>query len=219
MTERLVVCGGVAVAFCLALSNPAGAHRLDEYLQVTRLTVGVDRVAMEIDLTAGASVADQVFASIDTNRDGRIGDTEGDAYVRRVLDSISISIDGHPASVTFDGRQFPDLDEMRHGIGTIRLHGTVPITGSVGRHELSYRNDHHQAGSVYLVNAMVPTDECIELGATRRDAVQRGMTLEYRVRRSPKWLQAWWSLVALAVIGMLATQRGANVRQRSIWRS
>ncbi len=61
----------------------AGAHRLDEYLQATRLSIAVDCVGLELDMTAGVNVAPHVVASIDTNRDGQISSAEGDLYARR----------------------------------------------------------------------------------------------------------------------------------------
>ena len=56
----------------LATVPSAGAHRVDEYLQATRLSIDLERVDLEIDLTAGAAMASKVFAWIDTNRDGEI---------------------------------------------------------------------------------------------------------------------------------------------------
>jgi len=37
----------------------------------TRVAIDTDRVGLEIDLTAGANVASRIFASIDSDRDGR----------------------------------------------------------------------------------------------------------------------------------------------------
>jgi len=41
----------IAIAV-LAIPPTATAHRLDEYLQATRVSIDVDRVDLEIDLTA-----------------------------------------------------------------------------------------------------------------------------------------------------------------------
>ena len=37
----------------LLMPLPAGAHRLDEYLQATRVGIERDRVSIDIDLTPG----------------------------------------------------------------------------------------------------------------------------------------------------------------------
>ena len=40
---------------------------------------------LEIDLTPGVATAPEVFAWIDTNRDGEISSAEGEAYARQML--------------------------------------------------------------------------------------------------------------------------------------
>ena len=54
--RRLFVSFAVLGAW-LATLPPAAAHRLDEYLQATRLSIDIDRVDLEIDLTAGSAMA------------------------------------------------------------------------------------------------------------------------------------------------------------------
>ena len=87
---------------------PAGAHRLDEYLQATRLSIDHDRVSLEIDLTPGVSVASRVFGWADTNRDGEVSGTETEAYARRILSAVVLSVDGRAVPVTFVDSRFPD---------------------------------------------------------------------------------------------------------------
>src|SRR5437773_2057241 len=100
----------------LATSAPAGAHRLDEYLQATRLSIDIERVDLEIDLTAGVAVAPDVFAWIDTNRDGRISNPEGEAYARQMLRSVVLSVDGRPVPITLVEIRFPQFREMSLGV-------------------------------------------------------------------------------------------------------
>ena len=45
-------------------------------------SIDIERVDLEIDLTAGVAVASNVFAWIDTNRDGEISQAEGESYAR-----------------------------------------------------------------------------------------------------------------------------------------
>ena len=40
------------------------AHRLDEYLQATRLSLALDRIVLKADLTPGVDVAPLVFSLI-----------------------------------------------------------------------------------------------------------------------------------------------------------
>src|SRR4051812_1427661 len=78
----------------LLIPTPAGAHRLDEYLQATRVAIERDRVNLDIDLTPGVSIAGQVTAWIDVNRDGEISPLESLRYGRDVLSSLALSFDG-----------------------------------------------------------------------------------------------------------------------------
>jgi hypothetical protein len=116
---------------------PAGAHRLDEYLQATLLSIDIERVDLEIDLTPGVAVASEVFARIDTNRDGEISSAEGEAYAPQMLRSVVLSVDGLPAPVTLIETLFPQFRDMSLGVGTIRLLETsmVPSPGA-GHHQV-----------------------------------------------------------------------------------
>jgi hypothetical protein len=67
----------------VVLPTTAGAHRLDEYLQATRVAIERERVDVDIDLTAGVSIAGQVTTWIDVNGDGEISQAESFAYARR----------------------------------------------------------------------------------------------------------------------------------------
>jgi hypothetical protein len=166
----------------LATLPPASAHRLDEYLQATRLSINLERVDLEIDLTPGVAVASTILSSIDTNRDGEISSAEGEAYARRMLRSVALSVDGLPAPVVLVETRFPPLRDMSLGVGTIQLRATakVPAAGT-GRHQISYLNTHRPESSVYLVNALVPANPRIQIADQRRDRAQHGLTLNYTV--------------------------------------
>src|SRR4051794_17077529 len=64
----------------LVLPASALAHRLDEYLQATLVVIGPDCVRLQINLTPGVAVAEQVLALIDVNKDGLISTNEATAY-------------------------------------------------------------------------------------------------------------------------------------------
>jgi len=196
------------LAVWLATPASAGAHRLDEYLQATRLSIDDERVRLEIDLTAGVAVAREVFAWIDTNRDGQISNAEGEAYARQVLRSVVLSVDGRAEPITLIEIRFPQFREMSLGVGTIRVRATanVPATGA-GRHQLSYFNAHRSESSVYLVNALVPSDPRIQIAAQQRDRAQHGLTLDYTVRTDAPWARTFSVLAALAMAGALAMTR------------
>jgi hypothetical protein len=196
----------------LATLATANAHRLDEYLQATRLSIDTDRVDLEIDLTAGAALASEVFSWIDTNRDGEISDAEGEAYAQQVLGSVALKIDGRSAPIRSVESSFPQLSEMSLGVGTIRLRAVakVPAAGA-GRHQVSFLNTHRPESSVYLVNALVPENPRIQLGEPRRDFAQHGLTLDYSVMSDAPVARTLALLAGLAMAGWLLLRFGYAV--------
>ncbi len=188
----------------------AEAHRLDEYLQATRVAIDVDRVGLEIDLTPGVSVAAKVVAWLDTNGDGRISGAEGDAYARQVLGAVGLSVDGRRAALALVDGRFPDVRDMADGSGVIRIRATarIPSTGS-GRHQLAYFNRHHPEMSVYLANTLVPADPRIQVGRQQRDPAQHQLTVDYEVAPDSAWLRATWLLGGTVAIGLLFLGRRA----------
>lgn len=194
----------ILVGIVLGRPVPVGAHRLDEYLQATRVSIGVDRVSLDIDLTPGVSVASRVFGWMDTNRDGEISATESEAYARRILSAVVLSVDGRAVPVTLVDSRFPDARDMAAGIGMIRLRATSKIQpASAGRHQLAYANDYRPEMSVYLVNALVPADPHIRITDQRRDPAQHRLTLDYDVTTRSAWARMSWLLGGLGSVGLL----------------
>jgi hypothetical protein len=208
MNVRRLSISFAVLGVLLAAAAPAGAHRLDEYLQATRLSIDLERVGLEIDLTAGVAVAPEVFAWIDTNRDGQISSAESDAYARQMLRSVVLSIDDRPVPITLVEIRVPEFSEISLGVGTIRVRATASLSAtSPGRHQVSYFNTHRSESSVYLVNALVPADPRIQLAGQRRDSAQHGLTLDYTVMADPSWARTCSLLAGLAMAGALVFAR------------
>src|ERR1700756_2847590 len=85
----------VVAAMLLSLGVPASAHRLDEYLQASIISVEKDRVQISMRLVPGVAVSSTVLASVDTNGDGVISESEKRAYAERVLRDLSLTVDGN----------------------------------------------------------------------------------------------------------------------------
>jgi hypothetical protein len=202
-----------AVGASLATIPLASAHRLDEYLQATRLSIDIERVDLEIDLTPGIALASKVFAWIDTNRDGEISNAEGDAYAREMLRSVVLKVDGWPARITLVETSFPEFRDMSLGVGTIRIRATARIPAvAAGRHQVSFLNMHRPESSVYLVNALVPANPRLQFGDQRRDIAQHGLTLEYTVIADAPSDRTFALLVGLALAGCLFLRHGYALR-------
>ncbi|MFL6278652.1 MAG: hypothetical protein ACJ731_00935 [Vicinamibacterales bacterium] len=192
-----------SLVFPLALlfPLPAGAHRLDEYLQATRVAIERDRVDIDIDLTPGVSIARQVTAWIDVNHDGEISAVESLTYARQVLSSLVLSIDGAPMPLAVLDAQAPTTADMALGIGTLRLHASAAMPAiATGRHQLTVINAHHPESSVYLANALVPSDTRIHIVGQRRSTNQHSLTIEYDIGISAVWTRISWTFCAVALI-------------------
>src|SRR5438132_8629712 len=93
----------------LIFAQSASAHRLDEYLQATRLSLASNQIGVEIDLTPGVDVAPMIFALINTDHDGRISASEGETYANQVVKEIVLELDGHRTKLALLKYEFPSF--------------------------------------------------------------------------------------------------------------
>jgi hypothetical protein len=211
MTLRNSLLPVAALSAWLAMLPSASAHRVDEYLQATRLSIDNARVDLELDLTPGIALAREVFAWIDTNRDGVISDAERAAYASQVLRSLVLSTDGKPVAIALTESHYPPFRDMTLGVGTIRLRATARIpAASAGHHRISFLNKHRPERSVYLVNALVPENPRVKVIDQQRDPAQHGVTVEYTVTAEPP--PAW----AFALLGGLAIGARSLLRRQKV---
>ena len=194
----------------LLIPTSAGAHRLDEYLQATRVGIEKTRVSLDIDLTPGVSVAPQVTSWIDTDGDHAISSAESVAYGRQVLQSLTLSVDGLTAPIQLIDVQAPTIPEMAAGVGMFRVRASVDMpTSTTGRHQLSLINAHHPELSVYLANALVPADNSIRILAQSRTTDQHRVTIDYELGRTAIWSRLSWLLAAgTLLMGAVLARRG-----------
>ena len=168
------------------LATNAFAHRLDEYLQATRIAVATNRIDLSIDLTPGVAIVDQLLVVIDKNHDGQVSKAEVATYAQLVLKDIRIRLDEKVLTLRLVETAFPALHEVKGGLGVIRIKATASVGQlSAGRHILSLTNAHLPAISVYLVNALVPKDPAIKITKQTRDELQKDYRLEFGVNPSP----------------------------------
>jgi hypothetical protein len=202
---------GAIAGFVLVMSASPSAHRLDEYLQAARVSLAHTRVELEIDLTPGASVAEGIIALVDRNGDKTISPEEAAQYGRDVLADVVLELDGRPIALTLNHVEVPHLEEMRHGLGAIQLRASGAVESRMSfRRELHFQNNHHAAGSVYLVNALMPTDPGISVVTQRRDATQRDARIEYSVR--PQWPKyVYWPLLGGAALFFMYRRRSRSL--------
>lgn len=212
----------LVVVFALAAGAVLSAHRRDEYLQAARLTVDPARVGVELDMTPGIAVADEVIASIDRDRDGRFSADEKRAYLREVSAAWRVAIDGQRLPLDITASSFADPDSLRRGEGTIQLEasGALPRLPA-GSHRLVFDNGYRRDISVYLANALVPRSARVAIAGQARDADQRELTIDYDLGEQADaplpslWLFGGVAGVSLATVLLLRLPRLARRRSCS----
>jgi hypothetical protein len=198
--------------FLLALSAQAFAHRLDEYLQATLISLGKDGIEVDMRLTPGVAVAPFVLATIDRNGDGVISSEEQSAYVDQVLCDVSITLDGDPLPLRAARQIFPGIQDMREGRGEIQMEFVADTPrANVASRSLVIDNKHQSRIAAYLVNAVAPSDPDIRITAQSRNYQQSSYRLDYSqasTPTSPLSLASWsGQRVWLLALSLLMTTR------------
>ena len=170
---------GKLLALLIALMAPAFAHRLDEYLQATIISVEPAHVRLSMRLIPGVAVANTVLPEIDPNGGGAISEVEGRAYVERVVRELLLSVDGHRLSPRIASAAFPSIEEMREGTGEIHIELTAELPDGGQNRKLAFENHHEPGISAYLVNCLAPQDSRIHIVAQNRNRNQSFYELEY----------------------------------------
>ena len=110
--KRLLV---VVVFECAARS--AHAHRLNEYLKATILSIEPGRVRGTLRMVPGVAVASAVLENIDTDHDGTLSQAERDGYARQVLSDLQLNDDGRRLDLHLEAATFPSEQTMKLGTG------------------------------------------------------------------------------------------------------
>ena len=191
----------LALGLVAAAAVTASAHRKDEYLQASRIAIESGRVQMEIDLTPGIAVAEDVLKQIDTDRSGSVSDAEADAYAASVMRAVALEVDGRPLAPYLVDRVWPTVEAVRQGEGSMRLRlsALMPPLGA-GAHHLRYHNAHRPDIGVYLANALVPSSDRVAITDQQRDVDQRALRIDYVLRADAAALRSQW--IAPGLIGL-----------------
>jgi len=208
---------GVACAMLALAALPAGAHRLDEYLQGTLLSVDNNRLEASMRLTPGVAVFPFLIAEMDSDGNGAISEAEQHAYAVRVLRDLWIASDGRRLTPRLVSVQFPALAEMKEGRGEIRLDFSADLPAGGRNRNLTIENHHESRISAYQVNCLVPRDPGIRIVAQTRNYSQSVYRLEYEAAgvASDSFQFVSGGLVWLGPIGLLLFTRLVLLRRHS----
>jgi hypothetical protein len=161
--------------FCLFISSPSAilAHQLDEYLQATVVTIEPDRVRLQINLTPGVAVSEQVLGLIDRNRDGVISTNEVAAYCELLKHDLTVKLDQRDLNLKCTASYFPGPAELRTGWGFIQIEFlATAVQLAVGAHSLTIENRHLPKLSAYLLNAAQRDSASIQITKQTRNENQ-----------------------------------------------
>jgi hypothetical protein len=171
----------IAVFLCvLFVGRTAFAHRIDEYLQATLLTIEKDRVQASMRLIPGVLVASSVINAVDTNHDGAFSEAEERAYAQRVLGNLSITLDGNAVRPSLGAFSFPQPSQLRDGLGEIHVDYVINLPLAGPNRTLTLVNQHQRANSVYLVNVLAPQDGNLSIVGQKRNQQQSAYELDFR---------------------------------------
>ena len=212
-----------AAALLLFGAAPASAHRLDEYLQATTISVQKDHITAQLRLTPGVAVFPAAFAAMDADGDGVLSAAEQRAYAEVVLRDLSLTLDGVPLRPRLVAATFPTAEAMREGLGEIQIEFDAAVPAGGADRRLTFENRHQRRIAVYLVNALVPRDPDIRIVGQDRNDEQSVYRLDYtQAGAGPALLSlAWWSgpggwlgVVALLPMAWFAVRRQQRAERR-----
>jgi hypothetical protein len=168
-----------AVAILQLAAAPAFAHRLDEYLQGTILSVERGRLTAQITLAPGIAVLPVVLAAVPADGREAVPESVQRAYAMRVLRELNLALDEQRLAPQLVSVRFSGAGEMKEGLGEIRIEFTAELPHGSRNRRLHFENHHQGRISVYLVNCLVPRDPAIRVIAQHRNPSQSVYDLEY----------------------------------------
>jgi hypothetical protein len=169
---------------CAVLTLPSAvfAHRLDEYLQATLVSIEPGGVRLQINLTPGVAVAEEVLAHVDADHDGVISKQEAAAYTEALRRDLSLRLDGRRLELQVATSNFPQPIELRSGLGILQVELRTPAYSlAAGTHKLSFENRHLALISAYLINAAQPKSAKVKIIRQNRNAIQTEETIEFAI--------------------------------------
>jgi hypothetical protein len=166
----------------LAFPSTVFAHRDDQYLQATLVTIERSGVRLQINLTPGVAVAEQVLAQIDRDRDGAISQNEAAAYAKALKRDLTLRVDGRELELKLTASEFVGPAELRTGSGIIQMEFSA-IFGplAAGAHRLTLENRHLTTISVYLINAAQPRFATVQITRQKRNENQSAGEIEFTI--------------------------------------
>jgi hypothetical protein len=207
-------CFAVLVAL-LALPSAVFAHRLDEYLQATLVSIEPGGVRVQIILTPGVAVAEQVLGLIDRDRDGVISTNEAAAYAELLKRDLTLRVDRRDMELKLTASEFPAPGELRAGWGIVQMEFFGKTSSlAAGAHKIMLENRHLRAASVYLFNAAQPKSGAVQIISQKRNDNQSVGEIEFSFSSPPSSFRAGRIVapVVILAVAVLFGRRGRRMK-------
>ncbi|MXV15817.1 HupE/UreJ family protein [Hufsiella ginkgonis] len=169
------------IFFALQLVSTPGAfaHRLNEYLQATTISLSRDKVVLGFHLTPGVDVALAILKIIDLNNDHQISEAEEQGYLKMLSHDLLVSIDGHSTTLHLSSFSFPAVRDFSKGTGSITINYEGDIDQQKPSHTFILKNRHYPSIAVYLVNCLLPADPSVHVTSQTRNTNQSIYQLDF----------------------------------------
>ena len=149
------------------------------YLQATLVVIEPSGVRLQINLTPGVAVAEQVLAQIDRDHDGAISKDDAAAYAELLKRDLSVQLDGHHVGLNLTAYEFPRPSDLRTGLHIIQMEFAAMSDFDAGAHKLIVKNSHMPTVSVYLFNAAKPKFGSVQVTRQNRNNDQSVGEIEF----------------------------------------
>ena len=177
-------CGLALLPALFVLPSKSLAHRLDEYLQATLVSIEPGEIRLQINLTPGVAVAEQVLALVDSNHDGVISTNEANAYSELMKRDLLFRLDQRKVALKPTASNFPAPAELGTGLGIIQLEFSATIEPlAAGAHKLTLKNRHLPTLSVYLFNAAKSGSGSVQITRQKRSTNQSTGVIDFTISR------------------------------------
>jgi hypothetical protein len=199
----------------LALPSAVVAHQLDEYLQSTLVAIDPAAIRLQIILTPGVSVAEQVLALMDRDADGVISTDESAAYADLLKRDLSLQLDTQDLPLKLTASDIPTPAELRTGAGIMQMEFTAtPGTLAAGTHTLALQNRHFPSVSVYLFNAAKPKFATLQINQQTRNKNQSTGEIEFTFQPPMHAASAVGTMAAIGGVLVLVFVGGWRVLRK-----
>jgi hypothetical protein len=132
------------------------------------------------------AVAEKVLAVIDGDGDGVISKGEAAAYANALKRDLIVRLDDRNATPQLTVSNFPQLAELRAGIGIIQIEFSLTSSSSApGAHKITLENRHLPAMSVYLINAAKPKSTLVRIDEQKRNQNQSSGEIGFAIEPPP----------------------------------